>query len=315
MIELLANSLVPIFVGLLFGYAAGRRKVVDNKDVKTLVSFLMIFTLPCYLFVTMASTPRRLLWGQAKPALVFAIVYVALFVATYYASQNLGKDTAANSAVLALTLGFPNAAAVGIPLLIAVYGPRASVTVAVALAVGAITITPITLAILESGSSADKTRSRAARIRASLWSALKNPVFWAPVLGVVVALVEFHVPVYVEQGRTILGAATEGTALFVTGLIVSAQRFTLNWRVGLAVLAKNVVQPALCLAVVFPLALPLEQARYVVLLSAIPCGFFGILFGKSVNATPEVASSSLIASTLFGIFTLAGWIVLLDHLH
>jgi len=76
-----------------------------------------------------------------------------------------------------------------------------------------------------------------------------------------------------------------------------------------------VVQPALCLAVVFPLALPLEQARYVVLLSAIPCGFFGILFGKSVNATPEVASSSLIASTLFGIFTLAGWIVLLDHLH
>src|SRR5580698_6579831 len=131
MIELLANSLVPIFVGLLFGYAAGVRKVVDNKNVKTLVSFLMTFALPCYLFVTMASTPRELLWGQVKPALVFAIVYTALFVATYYASRNLSKDTAANSAVLALTLGFPNAAAVGIPLLLAVYGPRDSVTVAV----------------------------------------------------------------------------------------------------------------------------------------------------------------------------------------
>jgi malonate transporter len=82
----------------------------------------------------------------------------------------------------------------------------------------------------------------------------------------------------------------------------------------LAVLAKNVVQPALCLAVVFPLALPLEQARYVVLLSAIPCGFFGILFGEGCNATPEVASSTLIASTVLGIFTLAGWIVFLDHL-
>jgi len=134
------------------------------------------------------------------------------------------------------------------------------------------------------------------------------------VLGVVVAVVKFHVPVYVEKGLIILGAATEGTALFVTGLIVSAQRFTLNWSVGRAVLAKNVIQPALCLAVVFPLAMPVEQTRYVVLLSAIPCGFFGILFGESFDATPEVASSSLIASTVLSIFTLTGWIVLLGHL-
>lgn len=315
MIELLANSLVPIFVGLIFGYAAGLRKAVDNKDVKTLVSFLMTFALPCYLFVTMASTPRQLLWDQAKPALVFAIMYVALFVATYYASRHLAKDTPANSAVLALTLGFPNAAAVGIPLLLAVYGPRASVTVAVALAVGAITITPITLAMLESSTSADRTLPHAARIRASLWSALKNPVFWAPLLGVVIAVIQIHVPVYVEKGLIILGAATEGTALFVTGLIVSAQRFSVNWSVGWAVLAKNVIQPALCFAVVFLLAMPVEQTRSVVLLSAIPCGFFGILFGEGFNATPEVASSSLIASTFLGIFTLAGWIVCLDHLH
>lgn len=315
MIELLANSLVPIFIGLIFGYAAGSRKVVDNKDVKTLVSFLMIFALPCYLFVTMASTPRELLWDQAKPALVFAILYVALFVAIYYVSRHLIKDNAANSAVLALTLGFPNAAAVGIPLLLAVYGPRASVTVAVALAVGAITITPITLAILQSGASGDETLSHAARVRASVWSAFRNPVFWAPLLGIVIAVIQLHVPVYLEKGLVILGAATEGTALFVTGLIVSAQRFTLNWSVFWAVIAKDVIQPALCLVVVFPLAMPLEQTRYVVLLSAIPCGFFGILFGEGFDATPEVASSSLIASTVLGIFTLAGWIVFLNHLH
>jgi predicted permease len=314
MIDLLANSLVPILVGLLFGYVAGLRKAVDNKDVKTLVSFLMTFALPCYLLVTMASTPRQLLWGQAKPALAFAIVYAALFIATFYASRNLAKDTAANSAVLALTVGFPNAAAVGIPLLLAVYGPRASVSVAVALAVGAITITPITLAILENGTETGRTLSHAARVRASLWSALKNPVFWAPVLGVVIAIVKFPMPVYVEKSLAILGAATEGTALFVTGLIVSAQRFRLSWNVGWAVLVKNVIQPALCFALVSLMAMPLQQTKYIVLLSAGPCGFFGILFGEGFDATPEVASSSLIASCVLGIFTLAGWIIFLDRL-
>ena len=89
--------------------------------------------------------------------------------------------------------------------------------------------------------------------RQSLWRALKNPVFWAPVLGVVIAIANFHIPGYVEKGLTILGAATEGTALFVTGLIVSAQRFSVSWSVGWAVLAKNVIQPALCFAVLFPL--------------------------------------------------------------
>jgi predicted permease len=314
MIQLLANSLVPIFVGLLFGYAAGLLKIVDNKDVKGLVSFLMTFALPCSLFVIIARTPRQLLWGQAMVAVVLAIVYVAVFVATYYVSRNLGKDTAANSAVLALTLGFPNHAGVGIPLLLAVYGPEASVSVAVGLAVGAITITPITLTILESGTSAGRTLSPAARIRISLWRALQKPVFWAPVLGVLAAVVKFHMPIYLDKSLTILGDATEGTALFVTGLITSAQRFNLNWGVGWAVLGKNVIQPALCLAVALLLGMPLEETRFVVLLSAIPSGFFGILFGKGFDATPEVASSSLVASTVLSIVTLAGWIVLLSHL-
>src|SRR6266403_1307540 len=232
MIQVLANALVPIFVGLLFGYAAGLRKVVDNKDVRSLISFLMTFALPCSLFVTIARTPRLLLWGQAKGAVVLTIVYAVVFVATYYASRNLGKNTAANSAVLALTLGFPNLAGVGFPLLLAVYGPQASVTVAVGLAVGAITITPITLAILESGTSAGRRLSPAARIRVSLWRALKKPVFWAPVLGVVAAVVELHMPTYLDRSLTIVGDSTEGTALFVTGLIVSAQRFSWNWGGG-----------------------------------------------------------------------------------
>src|SRR5467141_4879874 len=228
MIQVLANSLVPIFMGLISAYAAVLFKVVDNNDLKSLVSFLMTFALPSSLFVVIALTPRQLLWEQADGAVVLAIVFLVVFVATYYASRNLGKETAANSAVLALTLGFPNHAGVGIPLLLAVYGPEASVSVAVGLAVGAITITPVTLAILESGTSAGRTLSPAARIRVSLVRALRKPVFWAPVLGVGAAVVELHMPTYLDRSLTILGDATDGTALFVTGLIVSAQRFDLN---------------------------------------------------------------------------------------
>ena len=74
MTTLLANALVPIFAGLLLGYIAGRRRVVDNSNVKSLITFVMSFALPCALFVTIASTPRGVLWGQGKVAAALAIV-------------------------------------------------------------------------------------------------------------------------------------------------------------------------------------------------------------------------------------------------
>ena len=311
MIGVLANALVPVFIGLLIGYAAGLRGVVDNRNVKSLVTFVMSFAIPCYLYLTVAGTPRHLLWNQGKVALVLAAVYAALFVTTYVAT----RDSASNRAVLALTLGFPNAAAIGLPLLQSLYGGRAGVTVAIAIAIGSVTVSPVTLAILESETSAGKKISAFARLRLSVWKALKRPIVWAPLLALVAVATNFTLPGYFERSLTIFAEATAGTALFMTGLVVSAQRFSFNWPVAWAVCGKNVLQPTLCLLVAHLVRMSQEQTCYVVLISAIPCGFFGIFFGENFDATPEMASSSLIASYVLGIFTLGGWIVLMSHLH
>ena len=314
MITILTNALVPIFAGLLLGYIAGLRNVVDNRNVKSLITFVMSFALPCSLFVTIALTPHDLLWSQSKVAVALAIVYLAIFGLTNLAARRLDKNTAADSTVLALTLGFPNATAVGLPLLLAANGNAAVVSVAVAIAIGSITISPITLAILESSTVEGQALSPMTRMWISAWKAIKKPVVWDPVLGVLAVAIDFHIPTYAERSLTVLGSATAGTALFLTGLVVSAQRFKLTWGVGWSVFAKNLFQPALGLLIARSLSLPLEATRSVVLISAIPCGFFGIVFGKGFDATPEVASSSLIASYVSGIFTLAGWIIFLSHL-
>jgi malonate transporter and related proteins len=314
MLEILANSLVPVFAGLLLGYVAGLRKVVDNKDLRTLITFVMSFAVPCALFTTIVRAPHPLLWGQSKVALVLATVYLVIYALVYFSARRIGKLTAADSSVLSLTLAFPNAAAIGFPLLPAVYGNGSSVSVSVAIAVGAVTISPITLAILESNTGAHDHLSAFSRIYVSLWRAVRRPVVWAPVLGVLVVAIDLAVPSYLDRSLAIFGTATAATALFLTGLVVSAQRFNLSWGVGWSVFGKTLLQPALCLGAARVVGLPLEQTRYVVLISAIPCGFFGVVFGKSFDATPEVASSSLIASTLVGVFTLAGWIVLASHL-
>jgi hypothetical protein len=49
--------------------------------------------------------------------------------------------------------------------------------------------------------------------------------------------------------------------------------------------------------------------RNITVISAIPGGFFGLVFGKGFDATPEIASSGLIGTYLFGWATLALWML------
>jgi hypothetical protein len=129
MVEILANSLVPVFGGLLLGYAAGLRNVVDKKDLRALITFVMNFAAPCALFTTIARTPHPLLWGQSKVVLVLAAVYLAIYALMYFSARRIGKLTATDSSVLSLTLAFPNAPAIGVPLIPAVYGNVSAVSV------------------------------------------------------------------------------------------------------------------------------------------------------------------------------------------
>jgi len=316
MILALANTFVPIFAGLLLGYLAGLWRFVDNQNVRTLITFVMSVALPCSLFSTIGHLSRPAIQQQGEVAAVLGITYAAVFLVVYFWAARWEKLSPAGSAVLALTLSFPNLAAVGFPLLRAIHGPSSDVAVAAGVAIGSITISPVALAVLENSTGSLGNRAASKSVVRPIVKALKKPVVWAPVLGIVFALCSIHLAKYCELSLARMGSAKSGAALFLTGLVVSAQAFRLNRAVILSVLGKNIVQPAFCLLLATAIGMEPHQRDYVVLLSAVPCGFFGVVFGKNFpNAVPQVANASLIASYIAGLFTMSGWMVLLSHLH
>ena len=314
MTKTLADALVPIFAGLLLGYFAGLWRVMDNQNVQTLITFVMSFAIPCSLFLAVASTSLSALRQQAAPALTLAIVYLVLYSVSFYwarAQENLDPS---DSSVVALTLGFPNSAAVGLPLLASVFGPQSTVTVATSLAIGSITVSPITLAILEARRGSSSAGFSLRIVGRPLMRSIKKPIVWAPLLGLLFSCAGLLLPSFVHRSFAVMGSAADGSALVLTGLVVSAQRFKFGGNTLNAVLLKNVLQPVLALGLAKLIHLPIEQMRYVILISAMPCGFFGTVFGKGFNSSPNIASSGLIASYAMGIGTLAVWIVIVEHL-
>jgi predicted permease len=150
---ILLNVLLPIFVGLILGYIAGRRGVMDNLNVQNLIVLVMDFAIPCALFYTISRTSWPVLVEQSEPAVMIGVVFVALYAASYVWARRSLKIS--DASVLALTVGFPNSAAVALPLLTTAYGPSSTVIAALSIAVGAITIFPLTVALLESDKLSD----------------------------------------------------------------------------------------------------------------------------------------------------------------
>ena len=323
MTKVLGDALVPIFAGLLLGYFAGLWRRMDNQNVRTLITFVMSFAIPCSLFLAIASTPRAALREQAAAGLALAIVYAVLYAVSFVWTRFRENLNASDSSVVALTLGFPNSAAVGLPLLASVFGSRATVTVATSLAIGSITVSPITLAILErsrrgsagiSGTGISGKSSALRQITLSLIHSCKRPIVWAPLLGLAFSCADLTLPSFIHRSLAVMGSAADGSALVLTGLVVSAQKFEIRGNTLIAVLLKNALQPAIALGICMLIHLNIEQTRYVTLISAMPCGFFGVVFGRDFDSNPKLASSGLIASYLVGVGSLAAWIVIVNHI-
>ena len=305
-------ALAPVFFVLLLGYAAGKFRIVDNHHVDGFNALVMDFALPASLFAATASAPRNQMIEQAPLFLLFGLTMLLLYVAWYWAVRTFSDVSRSDASLQALTIGFPNLAGVGLPIVSSVLGPTGTVPLAVALAAGSILISPLTLIIVEmSVARAHGGEVSAAQILTAIRRALTKPIVLAPALGILLSLTGFEPNALAHACLSLIGSAAAGVALFLTGLILSAQSFKLDWKVVAATAASDVVRPLLAVAVVYFFPISPEAAKTAILLAAVPSGFFGILFAVNYRLDSATAGSMVTASTVFSIVTMATAIAVL----
>jgi malonate transporter and related proteins len=307
--KILLDTLIPIFAGLLLGYVAGRRGTMDNRNVRDLIVLVMDFAIPCALFSTIIGSSRTSLLQHVPAALMITLVFCALYLISYIWARRWRGMSLSDASVLALTIGFPNSAAIALPLFRGAYGPESTVTAALSIVIGSITISPLTLALLEAAKHSGGNHVSATQILRSLPRALLQPVVWAPLVALVGVFFQLHVPSFVAGTLTTMGSAATGSALVLTGLVVSAQSFRFTGGVAITTVLKLVGQPLFAIFVMLLFRMSHNDMRNITVISAIPGGFFGLVFGKGFDATPEIASSGLIGTYLFGWATLALWML------
>jgi len=131
---MIAEALIPVFFVMFLGYFAGARRIIDNQQVASLTVLVMTFALPAALFVGVAQTSRSGLEENGKLVLVLVISMLVIFGITFALNHYIFRLSPGENAVQSLSVGFPNFAAVGLPLLGSVMGPGSAISAAVSLA-------------------------------------------------------------------------------------------------------------------------------------------------------------------------------------
>ncbi len=211
---------VPFFALVLCGYLAARQRVLPESAIPGLNAFVLYFALPCLLFRFGASTPL----GQLLNPVVLAVylasaVVIVLFTMAVTLSERVHMKDAAFGALVA---AFPNTGFMGVPLLVALFGPAAAGPVISSMLADLFVTSSLCIALAQAH-DAKGTGTRTAIVNA-LRGASTNPLPWAIALGAATSAAGWQLSGPPEVIVRMLADAASPVALFTIGAVL--------WRAG-----------------------------------------------------------------------------------
>jgi malonate transporter and related proteins len=279
----------PFFALVLAGYVAAKRRMLPLEAIPGLNGFVLFFALPCLLYRFGASMPV----AQLLDASVF-LVYLpcALIMVAFAIAMSLNRRIGWNDASFgALVAAFPNTGFMGVPLLVALLGPKAAGPAIVTILVDLVITTSLCIALSRLDGADQHGASKA--IKNALKGVAANPMPWAILLGAVASSVQLELPKPVAQTVGMLADAASPVALFTIGAVLArSQMLTaqghakpLHWQDYLPV--------AVFKLILHPLLVLLVGAAAIAM--GVPLGRFALLVIVLVAALPSASNVALLA--------------------
>ncbi len=292
----------PFFALVLCGYVAVRRRMLPQLAIPGMNSFVLYFALPCLLYRFGSTTPLAQLLdrGVFGVYLLCGLVTVALVTGI---ARARGMDWN-NGAFGALVAAFPNTGFMGVPLLVALLGPRASGPVIVTIAIDLIITTSLCIAMSRFGQGGSGTA-----LRHALAGVVRNPLPWAILLGALASGLGLGLPGPAEDTIALLAGAASPVALFTIGAVLARSHMNATgptvWAdVAPVALVKLLLHPALVFAVghaAIAVGAPLDPFAFkvLVLVACLPCASNVALLTERFGAdTGRIARIILVSTAL-----------------
>jgi predicted permease len=300
MLSVLSVTL-PVFLIIALGYAAVRWGLFSKDETRAMGRLVLNFALPALLFLTLARQPLsaivnpRYLIAYALGSAIMLLLGVGLF-------RLRGRDRS-TAALAGLGMAGSNSAFVGLPISLQVFGPIASVPVALTMLMENLVVLPLFLALADSGEGAG---GRWKSALGSLATFVRNPLLIAIVAGALASLIGLQLPSPLATALDMLARASTPVALFVIGgALVGLRVKGMITDIGSIAAGKLILHPLLVLGFMF-LLLPADSMllHAAVVLAAAPMLSIYPIFGQRYGAE-DMTAAALMVTTVASFFTLS----------
>ncbi len=227
-------------------------------------------------------------------------VWIAFLVAMF-----VFRHDRREAGIAGLSAGAPIVGFLGIAVLSPLFGAQAALSVAIVALV--VNVLQVPLGVFFVAPAGTKPA-------AALVSALKQPVVLAPLIAVLIVVSGLHFPNFFDAPLALIGHATSGVAVFAAGLVLSAHKFHLNAEIVWNTIVKLVLMPATMLALALWMGITGSKLEELVLLSALPPAFTGIVLAGRYQTYIGLSSSTLIVTAILFAAAAPAWIAIARHL-
>ena len=304
--SILLQVILPVFVLIALGYLSARRAWVTEEGLRGLNDFVFRLAMPCLIFGG-ATSPHE--GGGATAVAFFSGCLMAYALAMLLARRAL-RMPLGEANTFGLNAAFGNSAMIGIPLVLAAFGPAGLAQLLTIIGLHSLILLPIGTVI---GEVAHGGRAPLWRIlRATLVSVMQNPVMIAVVAGFVVYQAGIPVPGPARRFLELTGAAGPPVALFCLGGTLVAFDARRDWPSALLCTAvKLLLMPLLVWGMARLIGLPPLPMAVAVVAAALPTGANALFLSRRYAAGAERSGATVLLSTLLSVVTVTGLLLVL----
>ena len=307
--QALLDVILPVFLVVGFGYIVVWRKVFSTAAVDGLMSYTQNFAIPCLLFMALIKIDL----GQAYSFRLMGSYYIGAasgFALGFMGARYIFKRSAEDSVAIGFVSLFSNSVMMGLAITERAYGVDALVANFAIVSLHAPFCYFVGITAMEiAKSDGDSIAQVALNVGKSM---MKNALFIAILLGLLVNIADVALPKAFLDGTNMVATTALPAALFGMGGVLYQYRpegdfGAIAWVVGISLL----VHPAIVWSLGQLWDLSVSELRSAVLTSAMAPGINCYIFASMYNRAKRVAASGVLIATALSVLTIWCWLQIL----
>jgi predicted permease len=302
----IADLILPVFAVIVTGWIVGYTGYLSRTLSDALIHFAYNIAMPALLIVTIAQEPGRALINW-RFLLAFGGGSLICFILVFgFMSIQVSRSLAGRT-MYGIAGSMTNTGFVALPVLQAIYGPRAVLPAAIATVFVAVVMFPLAVILLELGQR-DAQGSRTAPM-ITVKHVVLNPMVISTLIGMLLSVLGLRMPRPVTTYLDILADALTPCALFAIGLGLSIDGLRANLeRASLLSAVKLVIMPFIVCGLAVALRLDPLYTIAAVICAAVPTAKTVYILAGEYHCEEMMVASTVSMTTLASIFSLVAWL-------